>query len=323
MRTFARWSLIVIGTFFVLATLLPFIPTTAWWIRELEFPRVQIAMMATTVAILLAFFFRRDNRVIVPLAALLAGCAIYQAWMIFPYTPIASEESLPAAHNDSASRLTIMIANVEMYNRSTDPFLQTVRRNDPDILLMLEPDEWWKDRVAMLGAIYPHAIMEPLGNTYGIILYSRLPLIDGAVRYLVEDTIPSIFARVRLRSGELVDLYSLHPRPPIPESNSEQRDAELLMVAREVRRNNRPAIVMGDLNDVAWSRTTKGFQEISGMLDPRKGRGFYNSFHAEYFFLRYPLDHVFHTPHFRLINLARGPYIGSDHFPLTMSVTMP
>jgi endonuclease/exonuclease/phosphatase (EEP) superfamily protein YafD len=208
-----------------------------------------------------------------------------------------------------------------MHNRNVDAFLRIVRENDPDILLILETDEWWTERIAMLDERYPNAIKQPLGNTYGIILYSRLPLIDGAVRYLVEDTIPSIFTHVRLRSGDLIDLHSLHPRPPIPESNSEQRDAELLTVAREVRRNNRPAIVMGDLNDVAWSWTTELFQEISRTLDPRKGRGFFNSFHAEYFFLRYPLDHVFYTPHFRLTSMARGPYLGSDHFPITVSIT--
>jgi endonuclease/exonuclease/phosphatase (EEP) superfamily protein YafD len=41
------------------------------------------------------------------------------------------------------------------------------------------------------------------------------------------------------------------------------------------------------------------------------GRGFYNSYHAEHRLLRYPLDHVFHSNHFRLVDLQRLRSIGS------------
>jgi hypothetical protein len=34
------------------------------------------------------------------------------------------------------------------------------------------------------------------------------------------------------------------------------------------------------------------------------------------FFLRFPLDHFFHSTHFRLVELKRLAYFGSDHFPM-------
>jgi hypothetical protein len=41
----------------------------------------------------------------------------------------------------------------------------------------------------------------------------------------------------------------------------------------------------------------------------------FNTFHADYFLIRFPLDHIFHSAHFRLIEMRRLEHIGSDHFP--------
>jgi hypothetical protein len=46
------------------------------------------------------------------------------------------------------------------------------------------------------------------------------------------------------------------------------------------------------------------------------GRGFFNSFNANNPFFRYPLDHVFHSNDFKLIDLRRLEHVGSDHFPM-------
>jgi hypothetical protein len=114
----------------------------------------------------------------------------------------------------------------------------------------------------------------------------------------------------------------LHPEPPIPFEDTLGRDGELILTAREVRSDPLPAIVTGDLNDVAWSRTTRRFQRLSGLLDPRVGRGFYNTFDARFPLLRWPLDHLFHDPRFRLVSLERLPDIGSDHFPMLFELAL-
>lgn len=190
---------------------------------------------------------------------------------------------------------------------------------DPDLILLLETDAWWDDQLEPLGDVYPHAILHPRENSYGIHLYSRFTLIDPLVRYLIEEDVPSIKTGVLLPSGAQINLYGLHPKPP-PLADTEERDAELLVVGKEVSDGIIPSIVAGDLNDVAWSQTNTLFQEVSGLLDPRIGRGLYPTFVAMLPLLRWPVDHVFFDQSFTLLDLAVLEDIKSDHFPLFVAL---
>jgi endonuclease/exonuclease/phosphatase (EEP) superfamily protein YafD len=212
---------------------------------------------------------------------------------------------------------------VLMENRNVEKYLKIVREADPDLLLAAETDQWWIEQLAVLERKYPYAVKYPLANCYGMLLYSRLKLIDPRIDFLVENDVPSIHTGVELKSGDRIELHCLHPKPPQPTDRQDatQRDAELLVVGRAVKESDQPTVVAGDLNDVAWSRTTKLFQKISGLLDPRIGRGMYNTFSAKNPLFRWPLDHVFHSNHFNLIKLERLPSFGSDHFPVYIELS--
>lgn len=157
-----------------------------------------------------------------------------------------------------------------------------------------------------------------------MLLHSRLEITDPEIRYILKDSIPSMHMQVVLPSGDRVFLHVLHPEPPNPRhaTRTTERDAELLIVGREVSARDKPAIVAGDFNDVAWSYTTNLFQKTSGLLDPRVGRGTFNTFNARNPLLRWPLDHVFHSDHFKLVSIKRGPAWGSDHFPIFIELSL-
>jgi endonuclease/exonuclease/phosphatase (EEP) superfamily protein YafD len=167
-----------------------------------------------------------------------------------------------------------------------------------------------------LAARYTHGLKYPLSNGYGLALFSHFELVEPEVRFVVDDAIPSVKVGILLRSGVVIDLYGMHPQPPAPNQSSAERDTELVIVGREISRSNRPAVVLGDLNDVAWSRTTAEFKAAGDLLDPRRGRGFFNTYPAGMPGLRYPLDYIFHTRHFAVKEMRTLPRFRSDHLPL-------
>jgi len=246
-----------------------------------------------------------------------AFCLFWHLWWIIPYTPLGQVE-VKSPTSDQLSSISILTANVLMTNRKTSSFFKQINDYQPDLVVRLESDQWWQDQLDCALSDYPYTIKCPLDNLYGIHVYSRLELKDSQITYLVERDILSIHTLVMLAAGVSVRIHCLHPAPPsvLENETSIERDVELVVVARSVEESDAPVIVTGDLNDVAWSRTTRLFRKISGLLDPRMGRGFFNTFHADYPFFRWPLDHVFHSSHFSLQSLERLDPIGSDHFPL-------
>lgn len=308
----------ILAGILLVATLLPLSRAKAWWIRALDFPRAQIAFGAALV--LIGYLWQTRDLETLGWAGvgITAGVLLYQGWWILPFTPFFHREVAPAPVAEATERLRIMSTNVLMTNQQAPALKAVVRSWRPDVLLVVENNSWWDQQLAELGDYYPHVIAHPLENLYGMSLYSRWPLEGAEVKFLVEPDKPSIHTRVIMPGGLRIRLVCLHPAPPAPGENSEsaERDAELILVARELAEETEPVIVTGDLNDVAWSRTTRLFRKISRLLDPRVGRGLYNTFHASYPVVRWPVDHLFHSRHFTLARLARLPRIGSDHFPI-------
>ncbi|MBW3544227.1 MAG: endonuclease/exonuclease/phosphatase family protein [Bacteroidetes bacterium] len=315
-------TLAVLTGLLVFFTILPLWRCEVWWVRGWDFPRFQLFTFGLFLVAggLFVLDLSRTSGWLIIGANLI--CMLYHGWWIVPYTNLYPAEVVRAKNFKTDCSIRIMSANVLTPNRQVDRLLALVRENDPDILVTLESDKWWEERLDVLEPDYPHTIKCPLDNLYGMHVYSRLPLKDPAIQFLVEPDVPSMHALVVLPSGKKVRIHFLHPAPPSPTENEEssERDAELLVVGKSVADTDEAVIVAGDLNDVAWSATTRLFRKVSGLLDPRIGRAMINTFNANYWFIRWPLDHIFHSHHFTLSFIKRLPYFGSDHFPVLVEL---
>ncbi|MBJ9984232.1 endonuclease/exonuclease/phosphatase family protein [Acinetobacter sp. S40] len=296
------------------------IPRDEWWIRGADFPRLQILAVGVIALLFLLFWDAPWNLIRELIVLGLIAALAYQLKMVLPYTFIWKKQvkQIKPEQFNPDQQISLLVCNVLTPNDQYHLLIEQIQQLKPDLVLTLETDQTWQNELTIIEADYPYRVPVPLDNLYGMHLYSRLKLQDTEVKFILSDEIPSIHTTVILPSGLAVQLYCLHPKPPSPTEakDSTLRDAELLLVGDQIKDLDQSCIVMGDLNDVAWSRTTRLFQRISGLLDPRVGRHFINTFHADYPLLRWSLDHIFHSTDFALVKMKRLPNVGSDHFPV-------
>ncbi len=308
--------LTAITVLLIIAVCITLIRNDFWLYKVLEYPRLQkLTLLLFTFAAWL-FYWPFQNPIYYFLFGTLCLCIIYVAYKVWPYTTFKAKEMQTAKNSQPDAELKIFAANVFQDNRQYAPMLQQIRDTDPDIIFLLETNAAWAQAVQSLEKDYPYTLKEPLENTYGLLFFSRLKLEKAKVAHLVKPDIPSIEAVVQLRSGQKVQLWGLHPEPPVPGENlySTAKDKELMKIAFKAKDCPLPCIVFGDLNDVAWSHTTELFRKTSKLLDPRIGRGFYSTFSAHHWYIRFPLDYIFCSQEFGLVQMKRLPKNGSDHF---------
>ena len=297
----------------ITVTILPFSHSHRWWVRIWDFPRVQTAIC---LGILIALFLVLP----VPgrwLGLPLLGAALgWQLHRIRPFTRLAATEMKMAEARDPEVDVVFLAANVQMENTNHAKVARLIQDTDPDVILLMETDSRWIEALDPVLRRWPTIIRVPQDNHYGLVFATRLDAEQAREVYLTPDRIPSIHAILRDRQGRRFGFLGLHPRPPVPGEDTEERDAQILHSALCARDADLPVVVMGDFNDAAWSPTARRFKEVGRYLDPRVGRGLYASHDANNPLLRTPIDQVHITEDVVLVEFGLGGHVGSDHFPL-------
>ncbi len=306
----------------LLTTLAPHLPGKHWLIRVWEFPRLQqLVIMVVQIAGWIWSWPHHTTALGFCIALSLA--CLYQLMWVLPYTPLWRSQVKQVVSSQDQDTLSILTSNVYTPNDNIAALIKLIEDLNPDMVITLESDSKWQKGLEPLHSAYPHRMACPLDNLYGMHLYSKVPFDSNQLLYRVEQDVPSFQVFIRINQ-QPVRVEFLHPKPPSPTENetATPRDKELTQVGRELADQALPYIVTGDLNDVAWSPTTREFRKLANAKDPRIGRGFFNTFHAHYPIARWPLDHVFHSEHFDLVDIKRLGDIGSDHFPLYVKLVL-
>lgn len=300
-----------LAIFLLLLTLLPIVRNRHWLFRTPMYLSIQVGIF-TLIVFIFNLIFRLEYFWFT--TAICCIILIIQIQRILGFA-IDFKRHVKQVNETTDHSFTILIFNVYQYNEKYEEVAKMLEEKDADVVLLVEVDQKWQDALEHLP--YPHIVDVAKDNTYGMLLLSKFPYSDFEIRYIVEKDVPSVMAKIDI-NGSLIRIYGIHPKPPVPGENesSYPKDLEVTLLAREISKEPHPhTIVAGDLNDVPWSQNSKFFIKHSELKDPRIGRGLFGTF-PSYFPIKIPLDHVFCSSDFGVIDIQKLPSSGSDHHPL-------
>ncbi|MDQ3248186.1 MAG: endonuclease/exonuclease/phosphatase family protein [Chloroflexota bacterium] len=320
-RTLIKRLLWSVGALCIISVIPSMIASNQWWLRIFDYPRQQFTLISLLVLLAAGFALKWESLQTKLFLALLGLAVVYQIGLLMPYTVVYPKAIATASATETT--FSLLVSNVKMANRQADRYLALIHQSDPDLILVIEPDAWWQQQLQSLHATHPFSVEHPRNNHFGMSLYSQIPLQDSAINYFdSRSNAPSLYTVLVFPAGQQVILHGIHPRTPLPGVSQDLADEEILRMARFAQAAQRPVIVAGDFNDVPWSHTMGQFKQISGMDDPRIGRGFYNTFSAYNRLLRYPIDHAYFSHQLQLVRFERLPPFGSDHFALLVTLAL-
>ncbi len=111
-------------------------------------------------------------------------------------------------------------------------------------------------------------------------------------------------------------VIGVHTLPPRDRPYANRHAEQLQALAKRIRIEKRPVIVLGDFNSTPWSSRYRRFLDEAGLVSSVQGFGAPGTWPAM-LPMRIPIDHVLHSPSLRTVDRRVGPSVGSDHLAVT------
>lgn len=303
----------MIAALLLAVILISLIPSDAWFIRTIDLVREPLTYLAAFLLIVALFLGSRWRWATVAVLALTIGLNVWRLW---PYSALAPTQialaEAPRAEGE-AGCFSAMSVNVKVENKDYGAVIDQVQRYDPDLLFLMETDQAWVDALQPVLSTYAHVQSHPQAKAFGLVFATRLPVLkSNVVENTYRDT-PTLYATIQPEGSAPIEFIGLHPKPPLPEWNTEMRDENIVNAGTQTPDRLPHAFVMGDFNDVPWSRTTTEFRKSGDWRDPRIGRGTFATFPADLLLLGWPLDQIMVKGGLQVTSFEILPDNSSDH----------
>lgn len=230
----------------------------------------------------------------------------------FSATPSSSQIDTRALAPGNINHLTIVTANLNVSRDDPTPLHAWLGAIDADVLVLQELNPRAAAAVSKWPD-YPHQILTPREDPFGIAIISRHPLESSELLERAGRT-PQIHTQVVWGDTRFV-VSAVHPMPPISAQYHLRRHELFAAAARWASSQPLPAIIAGDFNSSPWSSAMRPLAaaglERATSLQPTWPSAL----------PVIPIDQIVTSEHWSLVQAGVGPDVGSDHRPVFARVT--
>ena len=268
------------------------------------------------------------------LALLLASLVLRRPWMMVIAFVTVAMQWLPgallagraSAHEPTASTcsgdpLRVVTANAWFMNADHAALVGWLNRSEADIIALQEITPRWVAALEPLARQYPYRKFVPRDDPYGIALLSRWPIDDVQSVDFSGDGMPSLVANVVVH-GRKLQVIALHARWPVMPELQVARDRALQQAAALALTQPGATILLGDLNLTPYAPAFARLVSESGLRDAFDGEAWRPTWQAGFWPLALPIDHVLVPRRGCVTGHEIGPYVGSDHRPLQVTLRL-
>jgi len=302
----------VLTLFFGLALVALFVITLAGLLAPLFAPfdlinHLRLHFLETAVALILVFVLLRARRLAMGAFAL----ALVNLVLAAPAF------ALKATADDADPVLKVVSLNVWGRNAEPGRIETFLRRQDADLVLLLEVNTPLAPMLDNLGDLYPYRVDCMRQRLCRLALLSKRELIEPRAMLRGDANPPAVTARFNVDGREFT-FYGVHMARPFNASWQRADYDGLIAALRPIRG---PLLLAGDFNTTPWSWTMTRLTLATGMV---RGRTFGATWPAQRpLFPQFLIDHVLARGGIGIVEVRNGRAIGSDHLPVIAEISLP
>jgi endonuclease/exonuclease/phosphatase (EEP) superfamily protein YafD len=307
--------LLIPALFLAAASIGAFFGEYVWWLDVLANfrPQFLIALLVSGTALM----FSRYRNVAVGIL-FVAGINLAVIVPLYLGSPGDSRPDAPTVE--------VMSYNLLSTNDQYAEVADFIRQNEPDLVLLHEASLPWETAMDSAGLDYEVVKARSEDLIFGTLVMVRRPSSDmSVVSFGFAESDPRSVEVVFQPDGWDIPLHVLssHPLAPTEAPRASLRDAQLEFAANWASSQSEPYLVAGDLNATPWSWPFRNLLEVGRLRNSQIGFGVQPTFAANSNpFFRVPIDHLVQSEGLVVRERALGPAMGSDHFPVLVTLEL-